>query len=94
MKKDTLYKAFLNDKKKKEKEKKIIKEYNLSSDKETIVINKSSSKFIKIISFIIDISTKIIKLITIAIIVILTTIGATVILNQDLLSHMLKSIEG
>lgn len=90
MKKDTLYKAFLNNKKKEEKDKKLIKKYNLSTDK--VVINKKANTGIKLVSLIIDIIIKLIKLILIFVILILITIGATVILNKELLNYILNNI--
>ena len=90
MKKVTLYKAFLNNKKKKDKEKKLIEKYNLSSDK--VIINNKTNTGIKIVTFLVDLIIKIIKLILICAILILITIGATVLLNKDLLNYILNNI--
>lgn len=92
MEKNTLYKAYLNKKKQKEKDDKTIKRYNLSSDKNTIVINQSSNKIIKFFSLIIDIFVRILKLAVIVGIVVLVTIGATVVLNKDILNYILNFI--
>ena len=90
MEKHTLYKAYVKEKKKKEKNDKTIKKYNLSSDKNTIVINQNSNKIIKFLSLIIDIFVKILKLAIIVGIVGLVTIGATVVLNKELLNYILN----
>lgn len=90
MEKHTLYKAYVKEKKQKEKNDKTIKKYNLSSDKNTIVINQNSNKIIKFLSLIIDILVKILKLTIIVGIVALVTIGATVVLNKELLNYILN----
>lgn len=90
MEKNTLYKAYVKEKKQKEKNDRTIKKYNLSSDKNTIVINQNSNKVIKFLSLIIDIFVKILKLVIIAGIVELVTIGATVVLNKELLNYILN----
>lgn len=90
MEKNTLYKAYLEEKKQKEKEEKIIKKYNLSKDENTIVINKTSNKIIKFISLIIDILGKLSKGIIFLIIAGLVTIGATVLLNEELLNYIIN----
>lgn len=90
MEKNTLYKAYLEEKKQKEKEEKIIKKYSLSKEENTIVINKNSNKMIKFLSLIIDIFGKLLKLFLIVIIVGLVTVGATVILNKELLNYIIN----
>lgn len=90
MEKNTLYKAYLEEKKQKEKEEKIIKKYNLSKDENTIVINRHSNKIIKFISLIIDILGKLFKGIIFLIIAGLVTIGATVLLNEELLNYIIN----
>lgn len=90
MEKNTLYKAYLEEKKQKEKEEKIIKKYNLSKDENTIVINRPSNKIIKFISLIIDILGKLFKGIIFLIIAGLVTIGATVLLNEELLNYIIN----
>lgn len=90
MDKDTLYKAYLKEKKQKQKENRTIKKYNLSKDENTIVINQSSNKGIKIFSLVVDIFMKLLKLVIIVAIVGLVTIGATVLLNKDLLNYVLN----
>lgn len=92
MEKNTLYKAYLKDKEQKEKEEKIIKKYNLSKEENTIVINKKNNFLIKLFSLVTDTIGKILKLAVILIIVILVTIGATVVLNKDLLNYIIEFI--
>ena len=90
MEKHALYKAYVKEKKQKEKNDRTIKKYNLSSDKNTIVINQNSNKIIKFLSLIIDVFVKILKLTIIVGIVGLVTIGATVVLNKELLNYILN----
>ena len=90
MEKHALYKAYVKEKKQKEKNDRTIKKYNLSSDKNTIVITQNSNKIIKFLSLIIDIFVKILKLTIIVGIVGLVTIGATVVLNKELLNYILN----
>lgn len=92
MERNTLYKAYLKDKEQKEKEEKIIKKYNLSKEENTIVINKKNNFLIKLFSLVTDTIGKILKLAVILIIVILVTIGATVVLNKDLLNYIIEFI--
>lgn len=92
MERNTLYRAYLKDKEQKEKEERIIKKYNLSKEENTIVINKKNNFLIKIFSLVTDTIGKILKLAVILIIVILVTIGATVVLNKDLLNYIIEFI--
>lgn len=92
MEKNTLYKAYLEEKKQKEKEEKIIKKYNLSKEENTIIINKNSNKIIKFLSLIIDALGKLLRCLIILIIVGLVTIGATVILNKELLNYIINFV--
>ena len=90
MKKDALYRAFLNNKKKKDKEKKLLEKYNLSSDK--VIINNKANTGLKFLTFLIDLFIKIAKFVLICAILILTTIGATVILNKELMNYIFSNI--
>lgn len=92
MDKNALYKAYLKEKKQKQKDDKTIKKYNLSKNENTIVINQSSNKGIKVFSLFVDIFIKLLKLVIIVTIVGLVTIGATVLLNKDLLNYVLNYI--
>jgi len=90
MEKNTLYKAYLKDKEQKEKEEKLIKKYSLSKDENTIIINTKNSFIIKFLSLITDTIGKIFKLVIIITIAILVTIGATVVLNKELLNYIIE----
>lgn len=90
MEKDALYKAYLKEKKQKQKENKTIKKYNLSNDENTIVINNNSNKSIKYFSLLLEIIGKLIKFIIIIAIAVLVTIGATVVLNKEILDYVLN----
>ena len=92
MEKNTLYKAYLEEKRKKQKDENTIKKYNLSKDENTIVINQNKNSFVKIISLLVDIFIKILKLVITIGVVILVTIGATVVLNRELLECILNFI--
>lgn len=84
---NTLYKAYLEKKKENEIKDKMLKKYNISNDKNTIIINKNKNN---IGLFIWDIFCKIIKVIFYIIIASLVTIGATVLLNEGLRNYILN----
>ena len=88
--KNTLYKAYLDKKKETKIKNKMIEKYNISNDDNTIIINKNNNKFFL---FILDVISKIIKLIFYAVICILVTIGATVVLNKELLDYIINFIK-
>ena len=92
MDRNALYKAYLKEKKKKQKDDKTIKKYNLSKNENTIVINNSSNKGIKFLSLLMEIVRKLLKIIFIIGVVGLVTIGATVILNKEILNYVLNYI--
>lgn len=92
MDKDTLYRAYLKEKKQKQKDEKTVKKYNLSKDENTIIINQNSNNGIKICSLFVDVIIKLLKFIIIVVIVCLVTIGATVILNKELLNYIINYI--
>lgn len=94
MEKNTLYKAYLEEKRKKQKNENTIRKYNLSKDENTIIINQNKNWFIKVISLLMDILVKILQIIITIIIVVLVTIGATVVLNRELLNYILNFIGG
>ncbi|MDO5555146.1 MAG: hypothetical protein Q4G09_00385 [Clostridia bacterium] len=79
--KKTLYKAYLEKKKENKVRHKILKKYNISDNENTIIINKKS---INLFLLLFDFITKIIKVIFYIIITVLITIGATVLLNEEL----------
>lgn len=86
-KKNTLYNAYLEQKKEKEVKDKILKKYNISNDKNTVIISKSKNR---IGLFLWDVLCKLTKAICYLIITILVTIGATVILNAELRQYILN----
>ena len=84
---NTLYKAYLEKKKENKLREKTLKKYNISDSDKTIIISKSTNK---ILLFIWEVIGKLFKLIFIITIVILVTIGATVILNEQLRNYILN----
>lgn len=88
--KNTLYKAYLDKKKETKIRNKMIEKYNISNDDNTIIINKNNNKFFLIVW---EIISKILKLIFYAVICVLVTIGATVVLNRELLVYILNFIK-
>lgn len=86
-KKNTLYKAYLDRKKEDNAKKKLIKKYNVSESENTIIINKNSNK---IGLFIYEIIIKILKLLFIILLLLLVTIGATVLLNEQLRNYVFE----
>lgn len=87
---NTLYKAYLDKKKENKIKNKIIEKYNISNDENTIIINKNNNKFFL---FILDVVGKIIKLFFYVVICVLVTIGATVVLNKELLDYIMNYIK-
>lgn len=85
-KKNTLYKAYLEKQKQIKKRDKTLKKYNISDDNKTIIINQNN----KIFLFIWEVIGKIIKFVLYIIILILLTIGATVLLNGNLRNYILE----
>lgn len=88
--KNTLYKAYLDKKKETKIRNKMIEKYNISNDDNTIIINKNNNKFFLIVW---EIISKILKFIFYAVICVLVTIGATVVLNRELLDYILNFIK-
>lgn len=84
---NTLYKAYLEKKKENKLREKTLKKYNISDSDKTIIISKNTNK---ILLFIWEVIGKLFKLIFIITIVILVTIGATVILNEQLRNYILN----
>lgn len=84
---NTLYKAYLEKKKENKLREKTLKKYNISDSDKTIIISKNTNK---IPLFIWEVIGKLFKLIFIITIVILVTIGATVILNEQLRNYILN----
>jgi len=85
--KNTLYKAYLDKKKQSKIKDKMLKKYNISDDDKTIIINKNNNK---VALFIWEIIGKIIKFSLYIAILILVTIGATVLLNEGLRNYIFE----
>lgn len=92
MNKDTLYNAYLKDKKLKEKEQRLKNKFVISEDDNTILITKNENKLLKAICLVIDIFSRLLKLVFIFTIAVLTTIGATVLINKDFLNYIINTI--
>lgn len=88
--KNTLYKAYLDKKKETKIRNKMIEKYNISKDDNTIIINKNNNKFL---IFFWEVICKVVKLIFYIAICILVTIGATVVLNKELLDYIINFIK-
>ena len=84
---NTLYKAYLEKKKENKLREKTLKKYNISDSDKTIIISKNTNK---ILLFIWEVIGKLFKLIFIITIVILVTIGTTVILNDQIRNYILN----
>lgn len=74
-----------------EKEK-LYKNLNLDKDKNTIVFEKKTSTGIKVLNFIADSITNIIKLLILLVVLVLLTIGATVLINPELRDNLLEML--
>lgn len=72
-----------------EKEK-LYKNLNLDRDKNTIVFENKTSTGIKILNFIADSIGNIIKFVMIFVVLVLLTIGATVLINPGLRENLLE----
>ena len=87
-----LFKAIEKKKEKIEKER-LYKELNLDKEKNTIVFDKEKNTGIKILNFITDLIIRMIKFTFILLILVLLTIGATVIINPELRDELLKILQ-
>ena len=84
----------INEKKKEKIEKeRLYKELNLDKEKNTIVFDKEKNTGIKILNFITDLIIRMIKFTFILLILVLLTIGATVIINPELRDELLKILQ-
>ena len=80
-KRNTLYNAYLEKKEESANKKKLLEKYNISNNENTIIINKNKTRFINII---ISVIGKIIKIIVMILFFILVSLGATVLINEEL----------
>lgn len=75
------------------KKERLYKNLNLDKNKNTIVFENKTSIGIKILNFIADSIGKIIKLLIILAVLLLLTIGATVLINPELRDNLLKILQ-
>ncbi len=66
---------------------------NLDKNKNTIVFENKTSTGVKILNFLADSIGKIIKLLIILAVLLLLTIGATVLINPELRDNLLKILQ-
>jgi len=86
----SLYDKAIEKKNEKIEKERLYKDLNLDKDKNTIIFDKDKNTGIKILNFIADLLIKIIKFIFILIVLVLLTIGATVIINPGLRDNLLE----
>lgn len=86
----SLYDKAIEKKNEKIEKERLYKDLNLDKDKNTIVFDKEKNTGIKILNFIADLLIRIIKFIFILIVLVLLTIGATVIINPELRDNLLE----
>lgn len=86
----SLYDKAIEKKNEKIEKERLYKDLNLDKDKNTIVFDKDKNTGIKILNFIADLLIRIIKFIFILVVLVLLTIGATVIINPGLRDNLLE----
>lgn len=86
----SLYDRAVEKKNEKIEKERLYKDLNLDKDKNTIVFDKDKNTGIKILNFIADLLIRIIKFIFILVVLVLLTIGATVIINPGLRDNLLE----
>ena len=86
----SLYDRAVEKKNEKIEKERLYKDLNLDKDKNTIVFDKDNNTGIKILNLMSELLIKIIKFIFILIVLVLLTIGATVIINQGLRDNLLE----
>ena len=89
----SLYDIAIEKKKEKIEKERLYKELNLDKEKNTIVFDKEKNTGIKILNFITDLIIRMIKFTFILLILVLLTIGATVIINPELRDERLKILQ-
>lgn len=89
----SLYDRAIEKKKEKIEKERLYNELNLDKEKNTIVFDKEKNTGIKILNFITDLIIRMIKFTFILIILVLLTIGATVIINPELRDELLKILQ-
>ena len=86
----SLYDKAIEKKNEKIEKERLYKDLNLDKDKNTIVFDKDKNTGIKILNFIADLLIRLIKFIFILVVLVLLTIGATVIINPGLRDNLLE----
>ena len=86
----SLYDRAVEKKNEKIEKERLYKDLNLDKDKNTIVFDKENNTGIKILNLMSELLIKIIKFIFILIVLVLLTIGATVIINPGLRDNLLE----
>lgn len=86
----SLYDRAVEKKNEKIEKERLYKDLNLDKDKNTIVFDKDNNTGIKILNLISELFIKILKFIFILIVLVLLTIGATVIINPELRGNLLE----
>lgn len=86
----SLYDRAIEKKNEKIEKERLYKDLNLDKDKNTIVFDKENNTGIKILNLMSELLIKIIKFIFILIVLVLLTIGATVIINPGLRDNLLE----
>lgn len=86
----SLYDKAIEKKNEKIEKERLYKDLNLDKDKNTIVFDKDKNTGIKILNFIADLLIRIIKFIFVLVVLVLLTIGATVIINPGLRDNLLE----
>lgn len=89
----SLYDRAIEKKKEKIEKERLYNELNLDKEKNTIVFDKEKNTEIKILNFITDLIIRMIKFAFILLILVLLTIGATVIINPELRDELLKILQ-
>lgn len=86
----SLYDRAIEKKNEKIEKERLYKDLNLDKDKNTIVFDKENNTGIKILNLMSELLIKIIKFIFILMVLVLLTIGATVIINPGLRDNLLE----
>lgn len=88
----SIYEKALEKKKENLEKERLYDSLNLDRTKNNIVFEKEKHTFIKLLNFIMDFISKIIKVLVIIVVFILLTIGATVLFNPELRMKVLEII--
>lgn len=89
-KKKSLYDRAIEKKNEIIEKERLFKNLDLNKDKNTIVFDKEKNTGIKLLNFIVDLIIRILKLIFILAVLVLLTIGTTVIINPELRNELIE----